>query len=72
MYKKASQFGANFYQGIYYNFKLSSDKLIGTAMAVDLNLLAAPPQNITLPPITSHDIDELEPANRWLPIIEIK
>lgn len=72
MYKKASQFGANFYQGIYYNFKHSSDKLIGTAMAVDLNLLAAPPQNTTLPPITAQDIDELEPANRWLPKIEIK
>ncbi|ARD43183.1 hypothetical protein [Colwellia sp. PAMC 21821] len=72
MYKKASQFGANFYQGIYYRFELKSDKLSGTAMAVDLNLLAAPPKNTTLPPVTAHDIDELEPTNRWLPVIEIQ
>jgi len=72
MYKKESEFGANFYNGIYYDFKLESGKLIGTAMALDLNLLAAPPEDQTLPPITVHDIDEIEPTNRWLPAIEIK
>jgi hypothetical protein len=72
MYKKSSEFGANFYNGIYYDFKLTSDKLIGTAMALDLNLLAAPPEDQTQAPITVHDIDELELTNRWLPIIEIK
>jgi len=72
MYKKSSEFGANFYNGIYYDFKLKSGTLIGTAMALDLNLLAAPPEDKILPPITIHDIDELEPTNRWLPIIVIK
>lgn len=72
MYKKPSEFGANFYNGIYYNFKLESGRLIGTAMAIDLNLLAAPPEDQTQPPITVHDIDEIELTNRWLPIIEIK
>jgi len=72
MYKKDSEFGANFYNGIYYNFKLEEDKLIGTAMALDLNLLASPPENKTQPPITLGDIDEIELSNRWLPIIEIR
>lgn len=72
MYKKKSEFGANFYNGIYYDFKLKSGKLIGTAMALDLNLLAAPPEDETKPPITLDDIDELESTNRWLPKIEIK
>jgi hypothetical protein len=72
MYKKSSEFGANFNNGIYYDFKIESDKLIGTAMALDLNLLAAPPEDETKPPVTIHDIDEIEPTNRWLPIIEIK
>jgi len=71
MYKKNSEFGANFYNGIYYDFKLESNRLIGTAMALDLNLLAAPPEDMSLPPITMGDIDELEPTNRWLPTIEI-
>jgi hypothetical protein len=72
MYKKNSEFGANFYNGIYYDFKLESDRLIGTAMALDLNLLASPPEDTTQPPITIHDIDEIELSNRWLPKIEIK
>lgn len=72
MYKKKSEFGANFYNGIYYDFKFESDKLIGIAMALDLNLLAAPPEDETRPPITLSDIDELESTNRWLPKIEIK
>jgi hypothetical protein len=72
MYKKSSEFGANFDHGMYYDFKLESGKLIGTAMAMDLNLLAAPPEDQTNPPITIHDIDEIELTNRWLPKIEIK
>ncbi|MDX2368449.1 MAG: hypothetical protein QNK36_08615 [Colwellia sp.] len=72
MYKKNSEFGANFNNGIYYDFKLESGRLIGTAMALDLNLLAAPPEDKTNPPITVHDIDEIELTNRWLPTIEIK
>lgn len=71
MYKKNSEFGANFNSGIYYDFKLESGKLIGTAMAIDLNLIAAPPEDETQPPITVHDIDEIELTNRWLPKIEI-
>jgi hypothetical protein len=73
MYKKSSEFGANFYNGIYYDFTLESgSRLIGTAMALDLNLLASPPEDITTPPITIHDIDEIELTNRWLPTIEIQ
>lgn len=72
MYKKNSEFGANFDNGIYYDFKLTSGKLIGTAMAVNLNVLAAPPENDTQAPITLHDIDEIELTNRWLPKIEIR
>lgn len=72
MYKKNSEFGANFYNGIYYDFKLESGRLIGTAMGLDLNLLASPPEDKTQPPITVHDIDEIELSNRWLPKIEIR
>lgn len=72
MYKKHTEFGANFYNGIYYDFKLESGRLIGTAMGLDLNLIAAPPENEAQPPISIHDIDEIELSNRWLPIIEIK
>ncbi len=72
MYKNKTEFGTNFYNGIFYDFKLESKKLVGTAMAVDLNLLAAPPEDMTKPPITLDDIYEIAPTSRWLPTIEVK
>jgi hypothetical protein len=72
MYKKKSDFGANFDNGIYYQFSIVNNALIGTAMAVDLNILAAPPDDMTSPPIGEYDIEEVELSTRWLPKIKIK
>lgn len=72
MYKKKSDFGANFYNGIYYQFSLVNNVLVGHAMAIDLNILAAPPDDTTTPPIGEYDVEELDPSTRWLPRIEIR
>ena len=71
MYKKKTKFGANFDNGIYYDFKLESGRLIGTAKAMSLNLLAAPPEDKVNPPVGEYDIDDIMLSARWLPIIEI-
>lgn len=72
MYKKKSEFGANFYQGIYYQLTVKENSITGIAQAVDLNMLAAPPDDLSVPPITVHDLDEIEPTNRWLTQLIIK
>ncbi len=72
MYKKPDSFGANFWNGIYYRLELDNGRLTGTAQAVDLNLLASPPDDLNNPPIAEHDIDTAELAQRWLPYIEIR
>lgn len=72
MHKKKADFGANFYNGIYYQFSFVNNMIVGHAMAIDLNILAAPPEDLTTPPVGEYDIEEMELSTRWLPRIEIK
>lgn len=67
MFKKPKEFGANFWNGIYYDLRLEGDNIIGQAQAVDLNQLAAPPDDLTTPPYGEYDREDIEPSNRWLP-----
>lgn len=72
MFKKPKEFGANFWNGIYYNLNVEGDTIKGVAQAVDLNHLAAPPDDLTVQPFTEFDREPVVPKNRWLPYIEIK
>ena len=72
MYKKKADFGANFYNGIYYQLSLNDGEITGIAQAVDLNLLASAPDDQTSAPITQAELDDVEENLRWLPKLEIK
>ena len=72
MYKKPEEFGANFWNGIYYEITYADGRLMGEARAVDLNMLASPPDDLTVPPFGEYDRYELEKAARWLPEIEFR
>jgi len=72
MFKKKGEFGANFWNGIYYHLRVENGMIVGEAEAVDLNLLASPPDELTQPPIEAAERDPLDRANRWLPDIEIR
>jgi hypothetical protein len=72
MFKPPSQFGANFWNGVYYRMTLKDGVIEGEAQAVDLNLLAAPPENPAQPPFGIHDISETELEQRWLPRLLIR
>lgn len=72
MFKRANEFGANFWNGIYYQLQLDNTTLRGEAQAVDLNMLASPPDDLQVPPIGAYDIDPIEPGQRWLPRLIIR
>lgn len=72
MFKRANEFGANFWNGIYYLLQLEDQTLRGEARAVDLNQLASPPDDQTVPPIGEYDSDKIEPGQRWLPRLIIR
>ncbi|WP_286240705.1 hypothetical protein [Neptuniibacter halophilus] len=71
MFKKPSEFGANFWNGIYYQLELEGDQIRGRAMAVDLNLLASPPESAA-PPIGDTELDDIDRSQRWLPDLIIR
>ena len=72
MFKSPKEFGANFWNGIYYNLEVVDGVIKGQAQAVDLNHLASPPDDLTVPPYGEYDRDELDQNARWLPFIEIR
>lgn len=72
MFKKKSEFGANFWNGIYYDMRVEGDVIRGEAQAVDLNLLASPPDDLTVPPVNEAERDEIDPTLRWLPNLVIR
>lgn len=72
MFKTPAEFGANLWNGIYYDMALDGGMIHGTARAIDLNHISAPPEDLATPPYGEADIDDLETATRWLPFIEIR
>ncbi len=72
MFKKKEAFGANFWNGIYYKMSFRNGRIEGTAQAVDLNMLAAPPEDQSIPPVSEADLDEADIDLRWLPYLVIE
>ncbi len=72
LFKRSGEFGANFWNGIYYRLTIEDDRILGSAQAVDLNLLASPPAELDVPPVSEADLDEADSNKRWLPKLEIR
>ena len=72
MFKKNKEFGANFWNGVYYSMTIKDGIILGEAQAIDLNLLASPPEDLDTPFYSEDLRDEIERVQRWLPDIEIR
>ncbi len=72
MFKRKEEFGVNFWNGVYYRMHIENGIILGEARAVDLNLLASPPDNLEQPPISNAELDDIDRDKRWLPILEIR
>lgn len=72
MYKKPRDFGARFRNGIYYHLVLEGESIRGVAQAVDLNHLAAPPSDLSIPPYGDSEREAADESSRWLPYLEIR
>ena len=71
LFKRNDEFGANFWNGIYYKMKVTEEGIIGEGRAIDLNFLAAPPDDLNTPPVGEFELDDLDTEKRWLPILKI-
>ncbi len=67
--RKSAEYGIDPWNGLYYKIKPSSNGFLGSAKAVDLNILASPPENGVVFPLTDEDLHDIEAANTWLPTL---
>ncbi len=66
LYKQPRDFGAKLWNGLYFRLEPDGEGLVGLPQAVDLNLISAPPDNLTLPPYDKSQRDDVAPGAHWI------
>ncbi|KUJ80533.1 hypothetical protein AVO45_05660 [Ruegeria marisrubri] len=72
LWKGASEYGINMWNGVYYRLEASGDRLTGRLHELDMDLLSAPPAPGTLRPLSEGDLHEADPDSHWLPRLLIE
>ncbi|MEO0913745.1 MAG: hypothetical protein AAFY59_12270 [Pseudomonadota bacterium] len=72
IWKGATEYGINMWNGIYYRIEAEGDALVGVAHEMDMDLLSAPPDTNILRPVRAQDVIETDPASHWLPRLVIE
>jgi len=70
--RKQGDYGIDAYNGRYYSLEKTNTGYRGTIKAVDLNILAAPPDEGVTFPISEEDLDEIEPISVQFPKLIIE
>lgn len=70
--RSPTEYGIDPYNGRYYVLREENGKFVGTVHAVDLNILAAPPDDGNMRPITPADLDPLEAESERFPTLRIE
>ena len=72
LYKTPSEFGARLWNGLYYRMEITDEGIVGTAEAVDLNLISAPPADAAVAPYVPAERTEIAPGSRWIGKLTIR
>ncbi|WP_298850100.1 hypothetical protein [uncultured Ruegeria sp.] len=68
----ATEYGIDMWIGIYYQLQTDGDRPVGQLHEMDMGLLAVPPAEGDLRPVTDKDIHEADPDSHWLPQLVIE
>ncbi|WP_299044835.1 hypothetical protein [uncultured Tateyamaria sp.] len=71
LWKGATEYGINMWNGIYYKLEQEEGRLVGTLHEMDMDLLSAPPEAGNLRPLDPSDLHESDPDSHWLPRLVI-
>lgn len=71
-YKQPKDFGAKLWNGIAFQFTTTPTALVGRPLAVDLNRLGVPPDDLNVPLYGPMDRDPFTPGARWLTELRIE
>lgn len=72
LFKAPKDFGAKLWNGLYYRMEITSEGIVGTPEAVDLNLIGAPADDPSVPPYTIQDRSRIDPQSRWFSRLTIR
>lgn len=72
LFKKPKEFGAKLWNGIYYKFTAEGDQLVGRPLAVDLNEIGAPPEDLTIPPYQDINRFDMDASQRLIQELRIR
>jgi len=71
IHRKKKDYGIDPWNGVYYKLSWHEGGLQGQAHAVDLNVLASPPENGVIYPLSDTDLHTIESDQLWLPMLEV-
>lgn len=72
LWKGATEYGINMWNGVYYRLTMESDRLVGQLHEMDMDQLSVPPQPGNLRPVGESDLHEADPDSHWLPVLVIE
>ena len=72
IWKGATEYGINMWNGVYYKLEIAGDRLIGKIHEIDMDKLSAPPAEGNFRPVEEQDLEPGEPESHWLPTIVIE
>lgn len=72
IFKTPAEFGAKLWNGVYFKLAFTDLGLRGTPMAIDLNLISAPPTDLTMPTYGPDARTLFTEGARWIEAITIE
>ena len=72
LFKLPSEFGAKLWNGLYFRLTVTDQGLVGRPMAIDLNRISAPPEDLNAPTFGPDARDEIQESSHWIESISIK
>ena len=72
VWKNANDYGINMWNGVYYDLQTVNAGFKGELFEVDMDILAAPPEDGSLRPITPDLMEKGDPSSHWFPTLTIE
>ena len=72
LYKLPKDFGAKWWNGVYYRLKMTDRGLVGVPEAIDLNQISAPHADLSVPPYGPSMRSDMTPGARWFDKLSIE
>ena len=72
VWKGATDYGINMWNGVYYKLEIEQDRIVGRLHEMNMDILAVPPDAGELRPIQPGDLEDGDPDSHWLPLLVIE